>query len=114
MTCGPWRPIYLEYFSARICDLSSRVSISIDDQTAKIVVTAETEDTREGDVISFTMMNPDGNIVEVIGPLGVEKNNASATFYLNNARFWWPVGYGEHPLYRISAELSRKVSYIHR
>lgn len=110
-TCGPWRPIHLEQYSARISDLWAQVDISVENQLSHVSVSAEIEDASEGDIIKYTLTGPDGTVVAT-SSVKVVGNKATDRFEVQDAKFWWPVGYGEQPLYTISAQLTRGVSTI--
>ena len=57
----------------------------------------------------FSLYSPDGEkIVEKIRPLsgdGGTEDSVSDSFQLSDPQLWWPVGYGDHPLYRAECVL---------
>lgn len=109
-TCGPWRPIYLERYISRISDLSTKVSISVADQTAAVSVIAEVENGSDNDFVVFTIIDSDQNIVATEEAKVSDKGPCSVQFRVQDAAFWWPVGLGKQPLYNVRAELYREVS----
>jgi beta-mannosidase len=110
MTCGPWRPINLEFYSARISDVSVRSTISDDLGYAEIEVTAnvECESINLQHEISVEFALGIGNapinraVVSQVEGLLV----ATATFRTKNPKLWYPAGYGNQPIYEITAELT--------
>jgi beta-mannosidase len=114
MTCGPWRPIHLDRYSARISDLWTSIDISVKDESAAVIVTGDIENASEGDTVVFTLIDPDGQFIETSDPLSIAQDTASTTFNVHKAQFWWPTGYGKQPLYTVGARLVRKVSSVRR
>ncbi|KAI0772566.1 glycoside hydrolase family 2 protein [Irpex lacteus] len=98
MTVGPWKPISLETYKARITDVDVRVNIA-DDFYAKVDVNFELS---SGDpvVASVSLLRPSGSLA--IGrPQTPVQGQASLNFSFSKDAYelWWPVGYGEQPLY---------------
>lgn len=99
--CGPWRAVRLETYHARVEDL--RVDYEVD-KSFKIVT---------GTIIA-SIEGPSGKIVEFSGTLdGKEVFKAAAEvdgdgqakveFHINEPKLWYPHGYGEQPLYNVTA-----------
>ncbi|KFY19357.1 hypothetical protein V491_04482 [Pseudogymnoascus sp. VKM F-3775] len=112
-TCGPWRPIHLEQYSARISDLHAKVDISIADKTSSISISAEIECAKDGDIIRYALTGPDGASIST-SSIKVTENKASDRFEVQDAKFWWPVGFGEQPLYTVDAQLIREGINMHQ
>ncbi|KAJ5919123.1 hypothetical protein N7466_010066 [Penicillium verhagenii] len=112
-TCGPWRPIILEEYSAKVSDLSCRITVDTDQESALIKVVAETEDCNADDIIKLTITDPTGKATGDSVMLPVRENLANFTVDIQDAQFWWPIGYGQQPLYILSAELLRNGICIH-
>lgn len=98
MTVGPWKPISLETYKARITEVDVRVNIA-DDFYAKVDVNFELS---SGDpvVASVSLLRPSGSLA--IGrPKTPVQGQASLNFGFSKGAYdlWWPVGYGEQPLY---------------
>jgi len=108
LTAGPWRPVYLEIYRARLADLYCPTEIIPDLKHARIQVqtTHELSNTIRSNNITLhlALFNPDGECInEQILP--VTGSTTQHTFELENPRLWWPRGYGEQPLYRVVATL---------
>lgn len=108
-TCGPWRPIILEEYSAKISDLWSRITVGIDNRTVSVKVAAETEGCNADDIVRLTITDPTGKAMGQAAILPVNDNIANFTVDIQDAQLWWPIGYGKQPLYTVSAELVRNV-----
>ncbi|KAJ5554600.1 hypothetical protein N7513_004559 [Penicillium frequentans] len=112
-TCGPWRPIILEEYSTRISDLSFRITVDKDMETALVKVAAETEGCNADDMIRLTVTDPTGKATSKAAMLLVHKDSANHTVDIQDAQLWWPIGYGKQPLYTVSAELLRNGVCVH-
>jgi hypothetical protein len=87
------------------------VDICVADKTSSISISAEIEDGKEGDIIKYALTGPDGTTLST-SSVKVNGNKATDLFELQDARFWWPVGFGEQPLYTVDAQLIREVSVL--
>lgn len=108
MTCGPWRPISLELYDARISDLYFTTDVHESLQSAEIVAKAEIEG--KCDYIIFEV-SLDG---AVIGREKVETRggSASTTFRTKKPKLWYPHTYGKQPLYSITATVYQDNSIL--
>lgn len=104
LTCGPWRPIFLEIYHARISDLSFTTNVDRSLDSAEIVARAEIEGV--ADKIAFEI-SIDGAVVgtEIVS---IDGDTASATFKTQKPKLWYPHTYGKQPLYLLSAKLYHK------
>lgn len=98
---GIWRNIYLESFDmGRIA--SVRFSQRHEKGKVRLSVNADCEVWgTEPMALSVTLNSPDKELLlkkEVTCTEGVE-------FFIENPALWWPVGYGEQPLYEVEIDL---------
>ena len=67
----------------------------------------EVKEKFDGDELVVTLaVDPDGKKTEV-KRFKVCGNKCFINFHNENAKLWWPIGYGEHPLYPYKVELFR-------
>jgi beta-mannosidase len=111
MTCGPWRPIYLEIYESRIADLYFTTNIDKSLSWAEILVDVEVEGSASLVNIAISL---DGKSVVVDEILSVDKGHATATFRLNNPKLWYPIRYGKQPLYIVTATILSTDLAAHR
>jgi len=104
LTCGPWRPISLEVYDARIADLSFTTDVDMSLESAEIVVRADIEG--KGDKVLFEI-SLDGAMVGT-KTCHIDADIASVTFQTQKPKLWYPHTYGEQPLYVLSATLYQK------
>lgn len=102
MTCGPWKPVYLETFTSRIDELYFTVDVPESLATATITATAEVVGPAT-DII-FTLLDSNGATVE-LAKVPVENGKATTTIVVETPKLWYPHGYGEQPLYKLTALL---------
>lgn len=101
MTCGPWRPINLEIFEARIADLYFITDVPEYLKSAEIAAKADIEGGASHVRFELSL---DG---EVVGwkKAAVSNGLATTAFKLVNPQLWYPWKYGEQPLYTLRATL---------
>ncbi|KAK3329108.1 glycoside hydrolase superfamily [Apodospora peruviana] len=100
-TCGPWRPINLEIYEARLADLSCQSEVDNSLSSADITVTAEVEG--KADKVRFEIsLNGEQVATETVDS---SPGKVSASFHLDKPSLWYPVRYGKQPLYQVKASL---------
>ncbi|MEN9934557.1 MAG: hypothetical protein RLZZ387_1136 [Chloroflexota bacterium] len=102
LTAGPWLPVRLEAYDARVSDLHCPASVSEDLATATLPVAVDLELVRGVELADLTVR------VELLDPEGAPVAGAElptgvlqAELTLAVPRLWWPSGYGDQPLYRL-------------
>lgn len=110
MTCGPWRPIKVHSYCARV--LSNRIDIELEAPytqpklRAEIEVDAVVEGEESGSaVVSIT--SPDGKVLrnETQSLTLTGKVNIDWSFAAGEVDLWWPVGEGAQPLYTLRVDI---------
>ena len=88
-------------------DLRTRLTAGF--EKATLTVKAEGTGLAEGARLKLTIEDPDGDIAAT-GTADVEQGpddwEAGLELGIEQARLWWPRGYGQQPLYRVTAELA--------
>ncbi|KAJ1547997.1 hypothetical protein HK405_004455 [Cladochytrium tenue] len=110
VTCGPWRPVRLEGYRARIDDLRVRVDVNEDLDSATIScdtsVAFASAAVAEGAPlqVAVELIDPSGGVITHTETSLVD-GAAAATFTIKNPQLWWPAGQGDQPLYTVRAAL---------
>jgi beta-mannosidase len=105
MTSGPWRPVRLEAYSARIVDLHTPTEVSSDLHSAQVSVAIKLEGATIGNLVAHVVLqDPAGAVVAEV-KLPVSASEVTHTFNVAAPRLWWPRGYGEQQLYRVNVSL---------
>ena len=108
MTCGPWRPINLEIFSSRISDLYFTNSVDESLKSAEFIAKADIEGTASEVKFNISL---DGKEV-ASKTVKASKGHATHTFQIEDPALWFPIRYGEQPLYTITATLLDRSSEV--
>lgn len=101
MTCGPWKPIYIELYDARISDLSFNTKLSENLELAEVLVSADI--TGSTGAIRFDVSLEGLNIAE--RTIHCTEGTSKTMFRIHNLQLWWPFTHGKQPLYVLKATL---------
>lgn len=101
LSCGPWRPIWLELYRSCILDLYFTTEVEKSLESAEIIAKADVEGSAEE--VQFEIL---------LEGKSVDKNTASvfngvatAAFKVEQPELWFPARYGKQPLYVLHATL---------
>lgn len=110
MTVGPWKPISLETYVARIVDLDVRGYVS-EDLSASLDVTFSLS-TQENGTALVNLKSPDGVLVAGQSNIKINTTDTKAQFSLSPGTFdlWYPVRYGKQPLYTVEVQVADSVN----
>ncbi|TPX07951.1 uncharacterized protein E0L32_010406 [Thyridium curvatum] len=100
MCCGPWKPVRLETYMAKIDDLWSDIKVDSGLASASGKVFARVDG--PADHVQFKVAFDGQILVEATAAVG-EGGVASVDFHLDNPKLWYPHSYGAQPLYDVSA-----------
>ena len=99
---GIWRDISLVgYDDARMIGLDVRQTHF--NGTVKLDVIPEFDGDSSDCQVSLTLHAPDGEVF---------KPDENGVFHILSPQLWWPNGYGNHPLYTLTASLTKKGQII--
>lgn len=107
MTVGPWRPIYLHSYHTRISDLhiSALVKESLD---ADLIVRIALSPLEAWTTAEVVLKDPESSTT-ITSQSNINVNNGAAriVFHFENGevKLWYPVGYGEQPLYEVQVRI---------
>ncbi|KAF2124870.1 glycoside hydrolase family 2 protein [Dothidotthia symphoricarpi CBS 119687] len=110
-TCGPWREVRLETYQARVQDL--RVDYKLDDSLKSVqgTISASVEGSSAK---SVTFAVQDGEKLVFKESAKISDGTAKVEFHVNNPKLWYPHGYGDQPLYKITATVSTDDVELHQ
>ena len=111
LSAGPWKPVYIEQYVARVDDLWAKCEVSEDLRTCSGTIEATVAGTlQDGDKVVFTLSNEHTMVnvasVDKAGP-------ASVPFSIDNPKLWYPKGYGEQARYTLQASIVRGETELH-
>jgi len=98
-TAGIWKPVRLERWTeARLAGVRPLVTVDADG-TGRVEVHVEVDRARDADLsVVATMAGVERRVP-------VEGDSAVVTVEVPDVDLWWPVGYGDHPLYDLAVIL---------
>lgn len=103
MTCGPWREVCLESYTARLEDL--RLDYSLDVLKRQVQGTLSVSiDNASGGRVCYKILH-DGFQVYQRELVTDSDGQVTHDFNLNDIQLWYPHGYGQQALYTVIAEL---------
>lgn len=103
LTCGPWRPVIFEVFSAKIDDVY--VNSNVDESlNSKVDISVEVSplDLHEG-TIQIELRDPKGEIV--FTDSAPTSSSVKFSTHLRKPDLWYPRGYGKQAMYKVFASL---------
>jgi beta-mannosidase len=119
MTCGPYRPIRLVAYSARISSVDLAALVSEDHASTISGAISVEGGSNHADHVRIRLAHPNEGSVIYEKSIGLEptevKNVSSATAHWDltgKVELWWPAGHGEQQLYELSVDLIDKVGVL--
>jgi beta-galactosidase/beta-glucuronidase len=107
LTVGPWRPVSLHTYHTRISDLhiSALVDESLD---ADLIVRIAISPPETSGIVEVSLKDSAGSIVTSQSNITVDHDAGTrAVFHFKKGevKLWYPVGYGEQPLYGVQVKV---------
>ena len=118
VTTGPWKPIRLESYVHRITDVDvrSRVSETLDVKLSVCFSINGSQPLPSSGTsplsLSVTLKDPDGSVLKALDGIQLDRFGCAETTWewiAGELKLWYPVGYGEQPLYTAEVVLSNEV-----
>ena len=110
-TCGPWREVRLETYQARAKDL--RVDYKLDDSLKSVQGTiSATVEGDSADSVSFDVYDGDQRVFRETAK--ISDGVAKVDFHVSSPKLWYPHGYGEQPLYTVTATVLANGTDVHQ
>jgi beta-mannosidase len=113
VTCGPWKPVFIEIYSARLSGVNAVPKISPDLGSATIELRAEMDSVAvmEGFMVTGTVISPAGKeYTAVLSPLN---GIYASTISIPSPELWYPRAHGPQNLYAITYTLTHSSDVLH-
>jgi len=110
-TCGPWRSVRLETYQSRVSDL--RIDYTLDEslKSVKGTIAAKVEGP-SGEAVAFEVHIGEDLVFNETAK--VSDGVAKVEFHVKEPKLWYPHGYGQQPLYKVTATVSAKDVNLHQ
>lgn len=119
MTCGPYRTVELTSYDACLGEFHPRPRVNINQDgsfQANLVVDANVEGDFDNLFLDITLLQSDGGLIRkeraLISSAKAKITTTWDDLQLDGIKLWWPVKYGEQPLYTVLLELFTEVRII--
>jgi beta-mannosidase len=109
MTVGPWKPISLHLYHARITDLDIRSKISESFDISLSIDCTISSKTPGFAIVVLRDQNAGGVISGDSMPTGTGEIRTKFQFSPGEVDLWFPVGYGKQPIYTVEVQISDAV-----
>ena len=103
MTAGPWRPIHLDIFAARVVDHWLESTVSNDLKSVEVVAFARS-DCPPGCAVNFSLAL-DGEVIHSQEAVIGQKGHSEAKFEIQHPALWYPRGYGAQSRYKLCTSI---------
>lgn len=112
MTVGPWKPISVHAYTARIADLRSVIDVK-EDLSVHATVSFEIEGVTDSLTATFDLLDANGKKVRG-DTVVIQGSNGTVSFEGKPGTFdlWYPVGYGKQALYTIQVTVVDEVGFV--
>ncbi|KAH7930093.1 glycoside hydrolase family 2 protein [Leucogyrophana mollusca] len=106
MTVGPWKPVYLHTYQTRLTDIDIRSKVS-ESLGVKLTVDISLSEKTSG-AASVVLKGPQGATIVKESSIKTTSGSARAEFQFNpgDLDLWYPVGYGNQPLYTVEVQIA--------
>lgn len=105
MTAGPWKPVYLEQYTARVEDVWVQSQVGLRDVSGSIFVTVQ-GNSDSSDRVILTLSWDGKPVIEK--EITLEGQKGKHDFEISDAALWYPFGYGPQSRYKLEAKLIHK------
>ncbi|EFY98874.2 beta-galactosidase/beta-glucuronidase (glycoside hydrolase family 2) domain protein [Metarhizium robertsii] len=113
MTAGPWKPVYLEQYTARVDDVWAQNELDSDlEAVTGTIYTNVVGDFHPDDRLAISLTLEGRKVLEELAP--VPRNGKYAVpFKIANPQLWYPRSYGKQTRYKLQASIVRSGAELH-
>ncbi|KAK6198479.1 beta-mannosidase precursor [Scheffersomyces amazonensis] len=107
ITCGPYKPVKLVSYEARIVDVYVQADVDLEKKAAIINSQVEIKLTN-AEQLSLQVLSPSGELIKSFSST-VNATSFSNKFVIENPELWYPFTHGDQPLYEFKYTLNNQV-----
>jgi len=108
VTCGIHRPVYIRYGNDMYVDSAYIVTENIDSYSAQIRLELDFANYENGGLMQIEVISPNGETVKSESVYSKEPKTVRR-YDIEDPELWYPLGYGEHPVYTVRVTLGENV-----
>ena len=108
VTCGIYRPVYIRYGNDMHVESAYIVTENIDKYSAQICVILDLKNYENGGLMQIELIAPDGEVIKSESVYSKEPKTVRR-YDIEDPQLWYPLGYGEHPVYKLRVTLGENV-----
>ena len=114
VTCGPWKPIYIDIYSAQLSEVSAVPTLSADLKQATIELRAKSDNaTTHDDIeITATITSPAGT-QQTVSLTAYSRNVNISAITLDEPVLWYPRTHGAQNLHEVTFKLCSGDIHLH-
>lgn len=110
-TCGPWKPIYLEKYVAKINNLQIKTDVCESLDKANVSISGVIDVGRRSELtnrkVSLTLQDPRGKKLQAEEVSIDNDGEFKVKFDVKSPQLWYPHQYGDQPLYQVTASIEK-------
>lgn len=113
MTAGPWKPVYLEQYTARLDDLWAQNEVASDLKTCSGTIYANIAgQVHTNDKLAVSLTLDGKNIIQEQVTI-LNNGKVSVPFKIADPQLWYPLNYGQQTRYNLQATIVRNDIELH-
>lgn len=114
---GIWRDVYLKTFSGlKIEDFYPDAELLLNGTEGIVHIQTEMEVWQSGSyLVEYTIWDANNQLCcEALYPINLEvgKSSIKHSLHVGQVKAWWPIGFGEHRLYKVGIQLREKQGHL--
>ncbi|KIW42675.1 uncharacterized protein PV06_06201 [Exophiala oligosperma] len=110
LTAGPWLPVYLEVYTARLDNIHVFSDLAKDHSSAMVTIEVQGSKAAASKTTKITVLEKDGSKV-ACSEISLDRSGkATKKLTVTSPRLWWPNGQGPQHLYTAKVELMDRSS----
>ena len=108
VTCGIHKSVYIRYGNDMYVESAYIVTENIDSFSAQIRTELDLKNYELGGLAEVEIIDPDGDTIINESVYSAEPKIVRR-YDIENAKLWYPLGYGEHPIYKMRVTIGENV-----
>ena len=108
VTCGVHKPVYIRYGNDMYVESAYIVTENIDSFSAQIRAELDFKNYEKGGLAQIEIIDPEDNVIISEKVYSCEPKSVRR-YDIEDAKLWYPLGYGEHPIYKMRVTVGENI-----